>query len=136
MPRAKSGLTEKQERFVEEYLIDLNATQAAIRAGYSKKTARFQASALLANPNVYARVREEKEKRGVRTGVDQDYVIAGILNEIEVSRELGQMTAAIKGWELLSKHTGGFTDELKLSGKVDFASILKQMRDAKSGNKS
>ena len=50
MPKAK--LTPKQERFVQEYLVDLNATQAAIRAGYSKKTAKEQASRLLTNVNV------------------------------------------------------------------------------------
>ena len=45
-------LTEKQQRFVEEYLIDLNATQAAIRAGYSAKTADQQGSRMLANVKV------------------------------------------------------------------------------------
>ena len=46
------ALTDKQKRFCEEYLIDLNATQAAIRAGYSPKTAEQTASRLLRNVNV------------------------------------------------------------------------------------
>ena len=52
-------LTPKQERFVEEYLIDLNATQAAIRAGYSAKTAEAQGSRLLSNVNVSALVADK-----------------------------------------------------------------------------
>jgi hypothetical protein len=49
MSRENDTLTPKQARFVQEYLIDLNATQAAIRVGYSKKTATEQASRLLTN---------------------------------------------------------------------------------------
>src|SRR5262249_53478937 len=52
MSSEKGELTPKQERFVQEYLVDLNATQAAIRAGYSKKTATEQASRLLTNVKV------------------------------------------------------------------------------------
>lgn len=54
-------LTQKQERFVEEYIKDLNATQAAIRAGYSEKTAGVQGSVLLKNPNVSAEVKKRIE---------------------------------------------------------------------------
>lgn len=53
-----SELTTKQERFVNEYIKDLNATQAAIRAGYSAKTAGVQGSVLLKNPNVSAEVKK------------------------------------------------------------------------------
>lgn len=60
--KKRAGLTPKQERFVLEYLIDLNATQAAIRSGYSKKTANEQASRLLANVSVAAEVEKRKAK--------------------------------------------------------------------------
>lgn len=53
-------LTEKQQRFVEEYLVDLNATQAAIRAGYSVKTADVQGSRMLRNVNQYAKMVNQK----------------------------------------------------------------------------
>lgn len=69
-------LTAKQERFVAEYLIDLNATQAAIRAGYSEKTADQQGSRLLANVKVAAAIAEAKAKREKRTGITQDRVVA------------------------------------------------------------
>ena len=69
------ALNKKQQRFVEEYLIDLNATQAAIRAGYSPNTAREQASRLLSNVNVQTEVDKAMAKRSRRTGISQDRVI-------------------------------------------------------------
>lgn len=68
-------LTEKQQRFVDEYLIDLNATQAAIRAGYSAKTADVQGSRMLGNIKVQQAIAEAMAKRSKRTGVNQDRVV-------------------------------------------------------------
>ena len=73
---AKKGkLTEKQQHFVDEYLIDLNATQAAIRAGYSVKTADQQGSRMLANVKVQQAIAEHMAERSRRTGVNQDRVV-------------------------------------------------------------
>lgn len=69
------ALTEKQKRFVEEYLIDLNATQAAIRAGYSVKTADQQGSRMLANVKVQQAISVAMAERSKRTGVNQDRVV-------------------------------------------------------------
>lgn len=68
-------MTDKQKRFVEEYLIDLNATQAAIRAGYSPKTANEQGNRLLANVSVQRELNKQMAKRSKRTGVTQDRVV-------------------------------------------------------------
>lgn len=68
-------MTNKQKRFCEEYLIDLNATQAAIRAGYSSKTANEQGSQLLANLSIRARIEESLAKQSKRTGVTADRVV-------------------------------------------------------------
>lgn len=68
-------LTEKQQRFVDEYLIDLNATQAAIRAGYSAKTADVQGSRMLGNVKVQQAISEAMAERSKRTGVNQDRVV-------------------------------------------------------------
>lgn len=68
-------MTKKQKRFVEEYLIDLNATQAAIRAGYSAKTANEQGARLLANVSIQQAIAEAMAERSKRTGVNQDRVI-------------------------------------------------------------
>lgn len=68
-------MTEKQQRFVEEYLIDLNATQAAIRSGYSAKTADQQGSRMLANVKVQNEISKAMAERSKRTGVNQDRVV-------------------------------------------------------------
>ena len=68
-------LSPKQQRFVEEYLIDLNATRAAIRAGYSKKTARAIASENLAKPNIQEAVAKAKRGRSDATKVNAEWVL-------------------------------------------------------------
>ncbi len=68
-------MTRKQDRFVKEYLIDLNATQAAIRAGYSPKTANEQGARLLANVSVQEAIAKAMAERSKRTGISQDRVI-------------------------------------------------------------
>lgn len=69
------ALTERQARFVDEYLVDLNGTQAAIRTGYSPRTANEQASRLLANANVQALLQERSKEREARTQINADYVL-------------------------------------------------------------
>jgi len=68
-------LSDKQQRFVDEYLIDLNATQAAIRAGYSVKTANEQGSQNLAKLSIQTAIAEKMAERSKRTGVNQDRVV-------------------------------------------------------------
>lgn len=71
---SEKKLTPKQERFVQEYLIDLNATQAAIRAGYSKKTANPQGARLLANVSVQAAISEAQKRLSSRIEISQERV--------------------------------------------------------------
>lgn len=68
-------LTAKQRRFCEEYLIDLNATQAAIRAGYSAQTANRIASENLSKPDIQSRIEKLMVERSQRTAINQDKVI-------------------------------------------------------------
>ena len=82
-------MTAKQERFVEEYLIDLNATQAAIRAGYSPDSARDIGCENLTKPNIKAAIDRAMAERSRRTGINQDRVIQEIaklafLNPVDV----------------------------------------------------
>lgn len=69
------GMTARQARFVQEYLVDLNGTQAAIRAGYSKRTANKQAARLLAKVSVRQAVQEAMAAREARTEITQDMVV-------------------------------------------------------------
>lgn len=68
-------LNTKQKMFTEEYLIDLNGTQAAIRAGYSKNAAKEIAYELLTKPHIQKAIAEAKEAREERTHITQDMVI-------------------------------------------------------------
>ena len=80
VPARQLGLTEKQQRFVDEYLVDLNATQAAIRAGYSPHTANEQGAQLLAKLSVQHAVREARSAQQKRTAITADTVLMEIAN--------------------------------------------------------
>ena len=68
-------MTKKQKKFVEEYLIDLNATQAAIRAGYSPDTAGSIGNENLKKPEIRVRIEKAMAERSKRTGINQDRII-------------------------------------------------------------
>ena len=70
-----SKLTDKQEMFCREYIIDLNATQASLRAGYSEKTAQRIGSENLSKPLIQARVAELMQERTERVQIDADWVL-------------------------------------------------------------
>lgn len=137
------ALTAKQQTFVREYLVDLNATQAAIRAGYSAKTAEQQGFQLLKKTSVAAAVQAAMDKRSQRTEITADYVLNTITETIERCKQARQVlnrkgdpvfvetpdgelvpayvfdaTAVLKGAELLGKHLKLFTDKVEHSGDV------------------
>lgn len=76
-----SDLTAKQQRFVDEYLLDLNATQAAIRAGYSAKTANQQGPRLLEDVEVRAAIDAAKSERAEETKIDAAWVLTRLAEE-------------------------------------------------------
>lgn len=89
-------LTDKQEQFCLEYLKDLNATQAAIRSGYSEKTANEQGPRLMSNKHILDRIAELKEERNERIQADADYVIQRLLeidklNIADILKENGDL---------------------------------------------
>ncbi len=112
------SLTPKQARFVEEYLLDLNATQAAIRAGYSKKTANEQGSQLLAKLSIRQAVAEAQAIRAKRTEITQDEVIEGLKKEATLEGDGSSHSARVSAWAHLGKHLGMFTDNLNLGGSI------------------
>jgi len=79
----KRKLTPKQERFVGEYLVDLNAKQAAIRAGYSPKSAHVEGSRLLTNAKVAAAISAAKQERSEATKIDAEYVLQKLHQVVE-----------------------------------------------------
>ena len=91
-------MTKKQKLFVEEYLIDLNATQAAIRAGYSPETAGSIGNENLKKPEIRARIDKAVAERSKRTGVNADRVVQELakiafVNAMDV---IDQKTATVK----------------------------------------
>lgn len=112
------ALTLKQERFVQEYLVDLNATQAAIRAGYSAKTASRIGPELLGKPCISEAIQKAIKKREKRTEVTQDYVIEKLREIAEKDASDGpesdlKYSSKIKALELLGKHVGAFDGNAK-----------------------
>lgn len=89
-------MTDKQDRFCEEYMIDLNATQAAIRAGYSPKTAREQAPRLLANVSIQNRIAQLQAEQSRRTGVSADRVVRELAKIAFASDLIDPETASVK----------------------------------------
>lgn len=79
--KPKGALTPKQRRFVDEYLVDLNATAAARRAGYSAKTAEQQGPRLLVNVGVSSAIAAAQQERSERTRIDADWVLRTLAAE-------------------------------------------------------
>ena len=89
-------LTPKQQRFVEEYLVDFNATRAAIRAGYSKKTAYSQGERLLRHAEVAAAVEAGKAELAKLTRISAEEVIEGLRREADYHGEGASHSARVK----------------------------------------
>jgi phage terminase small subunit len=109
-------LTTRQAAFVREYLVDLNATAAAERAGYTAKSARYSARDIMVMPHVKAAVDAEMAARAVRTDETQDGVIADLNRVGKAAEDAGKYDAAIRAIELRGKHLGMFKVQAELSG--------------------
>jgi len=124
-------LSPKQLAFAREYLVDMNATQAAIRAGYSKRSAGQLGDALLKKHEIRRAVMDLQAVRAERVDVDQDWVLSrlvGLFNKcVEAEpfldkhgKEVGfkaYPSSAVKALELLGKHLGMFPNKVEVSGK-------------------
>ncbi len=117
------SLTPKQARFVEEYLIDLNATQAANRAGYSKKTAYSQGQRLLKKVEVAAAIQAAQIEVSRRTHIAVDDVVTGLLAEAE-GREDSTPSSRVAAWSHLGRHLGMFNDRLNLEAGSGIAELM------------
>lgn len=157
---SKSKLNHMQELFCYEYTVDYNATAAAMRAGYSKKTAAVQGSKLLRNVNVLTRVRAIQSERVEKIALTSDSVILKLLDVYDRCMqatpvmewdydehkyvETGEYTfdskGALRALELLGKHLAMFTQKIEHSGKIEtenteLKSILDQLKDRASDDK-
>lgn len=147
----RKGLTAKQLMFVKEYLVDLNGKQAAIRAGYSEKTAESQASRLLSNAKVYRAIADSTKERTEKLEITVEYVLKGLVEVAErclqkkpvmefdraercmvqatddQGRDVWQFdsTGANRAFELLGKYKQMFTDKVQHSGDINVSGVLR-----------
>lgn len=129
-----AGMTAKQRRFCDEYLIDLNATQAAIRAGYSKKAARTIAAENLTKPNIKAYIDERMAEKDAELIADQDEVLRYLTSVMRGQSESTELVVEgvgegrsearavtkepsekdrLRAAELLGKRYGLYTDKIE-----------------------
>ena len=127
MATKKAMLTARQQRFVDEYLKDLNATQAAIRAGYKATTAvAANAARLLTNVKVQEAIEARKQARVERVELEQDWVVNELRKVAQkclpVEDDDGKPMAnivnvGVKALELIGRHQGIFIDKREITGK-------------------
>ena len=113
---APRRLTEKQKRFCDEYLVDYNATQAAVRAGYSVKSAYSIGEENLRKPELKTYIDERLEQlRSAKTATAAE--VMEFLTEIMRDENEGSVSR-LKAAELLGKRFGLFTDKLNVEGNI------------------
>lgn len=132
-------MTDKQKRFADEYLKDCNATQSAIRCGYSPKTARQQGQRLLSNANIKAYIDEQLKKMQKKTiasaeevmeyltsvlrgeSLSTEIVVEGIgdgMSEAKTVLKKPSEKDRLKAGELLGKRYGLYTDKTQIDGVI------------------
>ena len=109
-----SDLTPKQERFCQEYLVDLSGKHAAIRAGYAPGSAEVAGSRLLSQAKISARIAELQKETRQRTDVEIDDVVAMLLASYRDAKAANQHGPAVRAAELLGKRLGAFTEKLQI----------------------
>lgn len=156
-----SKTTSKQDKqyriFAQEYIINFNGTEAAIKAGYSEKTATVQASRLLTYAKVQEYIKFYMQEREKRTEITSDSVVQdiqtareialgikphkviikdsigdGMTQHIEQELHKTDLTSFVKLTELQMRHLGMFNDKLKLDGEFSLSSFVKERHE--SGN--
>lgn len=120
---AEPKLTLKQRRFIEEYLIDFNGCQAAIRAGYSESSAKEIAAENLTKPNIKSEIDRLTAQMTEKAIVTKEMVLQGLLDEARMYDEGASHSARVSAWAHLGKHLGIFMDKVELTGKVEVTSL-------------
>lgn len=123
-------MTAKQRAFTVEYIVDKNATQAAIRAGYSEKTAYSIGVQLLKKLEIREAIEELEKAAQTKAGITVEKIVARI-NKIAEDPNAAHRDK-LRADELLGKYLGMFTEKVEMKGQIDTAvtkldGILKQL---------
>jgi len=103
-------LTVRQQRFIDEYMLDFNATAAAKRAGYSAKSAHQRGYELVHNPEVAARIKKRGASDAEVLGITREWILAELRDLLEQAKENGKLGPANRALELLAKLRGDMID--------------------------
>jgi phage terminase small subunit len=132
-------LTAKQEAFVREYLVDLNATQAAIRAGYKQANAHQTGYENLRKPEIVSAIQTSMDNRAKEVGLSAEKVLKDIdLVKADAMRSfldkdgneaMNNHAAALKALELQGRHLKMFTDKIEVDLGADLATKMKEARE-------
>ncbi|WP_200781116.1 terminase small subunit [Klebsiella oxytoca] len=126
------ALTDKQEMFCREYLIDLNATQAAIRAGYSAKTANRTASENLSKPDIKSRIAELKSQRNDLVGINATYVLNRLveidqMDVLDILNSTGELKPVAE-WPKVWRTTLSGLEVMEMASEGNAAALLKKIK--------
>jgi phage terminase small subunit len=121
-------LTMKQAAFVQELQVDLNASAAARRAGFSVKNAGRIAGELMEKSHIIAAVAAAQAERSKRTKVTADTVVDSILRIGADAEAKGKHGDALRAQELLGRHLAMFTDKIETPGAPDSITIQYRRR--------
>jgi len=113
------ALTAKQQRFVDEYMIDLNATQAALRAGYSEKTSYSIGQENLKKPEIAKEIEKRQHKHAEKAEMTVEWVLQQYRDIILGTKETEPNTAR-GALDSVAKHLGMFKERLEHSGELSF----------------
>ena len=108
---AKDALTDRQQKFVEEYLVDFNASRSALAAGYAESGAHVEGCRLLKNPKVRKAIDAGQERDAAALQITREWVLERLRLEASGELEDSSAGARIKATELLGKHLGMFTEK-------------------------
>ena len=125
-------MTPKQEMFCREFLIDLNGTQAAIRAGYSAKTANRIATENMSKPEIKRRIEELKQQRQEVIGVDASYVLQRLIDIDQMdARDILNDDGSVKpihDWPDVWRQSISGVDLMEISNSENVAATLKKLK--------
>mgnify|MGYP003664641969 CR=1 FL=1 len=127
--RSKSNLSDKQKMFCKEYIIDLNAKQACIRAGYSEKTAKQIGSENLSKPYLQDEIANLIKEREERIQLTADKVLEDIERVRGLAEGSEQYSISLKASELQGKHLAMFTDKQQIDTEIKMPVIHFNLSD-------
>lgn len=128
---ANTKITDRQRRFVQEYLKEPNATKAAERAGYSKKTARSQGTRLLTNVAIQELISTARKERSERTSIDADYVLKRLaeidsLDVVDILDDTGKIKPVMEWPKVWRTSISGVDIQELMTGDID--SVIRKIK--------